>query len=620
MRCLQATLTMLLCLYSGSILASVSDATLAEHPRWLALLHFDRESVLGTTRSAVLDDDFFLATDGQHAPQAELTATLDALRKPPIDGERHASCRFPARALWLSRVTGEHWPQAECPEWEEWQQEHAGADVGLMFASGYLGNPASFFGHLMLHLEQDGNHQGTDLTRLLDTSLNFGADVPENDGLATYMAKGLFGGYEAQYSRAPFYRNTALYSEREMRDLWYYRLTLPAAERDLLVAHLYEIIGQDYEYLFLSQNCASRIARTLELVVEDDLTPGHALWVTPESLIRAVADASIDGHPLLQEIEHIPSRRLQTEWRYHDLSEQEQKAARSVWPDVDTLDLDNASYRQLPLDGRAAVLDTLLGHAAFLRQTGDEPGIAEHERRLLQARLELPAGSRPVTPDRRIPLHEATPSGLVRMEGIYNDAQHGVARLVVRPLQYDLLDSNATRMPSAALEIGHTEIDLDSEGARLNELKLFNVTNLHARSVPLPSLPDMAWHASGSLERSRLDCDRCLDGNATLLAGKSFRFGRHLPFVMAGGQLRSERHQAGPVAPMVQLGMLSDWSSGQRSLLQVTHSDGLKGENSRRTRWLLQHRIPLGNRMDVRARLEGDDHASEAGLGLSWYF
>lgn len=85
-----------------------------------------------------------------------------------------------------------------------------------MFASGYLGNPASFFGHLMLHLERpaQGQGQGETLSRLLDTSLNFGADVPSDEGLVAYMAKGLVGGYEAQYSRASFYRNTTLYSER----------------------------------------------------------------------------------------------------------------------------------------------------------------------------------------------------------------------------------------------------------------------------------------------------------------------------------------------------------------------------------------------------------------------
>jgi len=47
---------------------------------------------------------------------------------------------------------------------------------------------------------------------------------------------------------------------------------------------------------------------------------------------------------------------------------------------------------------KAAVLDTLLSHAAFLKQTGDEPGLAERERELLQARLSLPPGGESVAP------------------------------------------------------------------------------------------------------------------------------------------------------------------------------------------------------------------------------
>lgn len=45
------------------------------------------------------------------------------------------------------------------------------------------------------------------------------------------MAKGLLGGYKAKFSNAPFYRNTSIYSEKEMRDLWHYELALPDWER-----------------------------------------------------------------------------------------------------------------------------------------------------------------------------------------------------------------------------------------------------------------------------------------------------------------------------------------------------------------------------------------------------
>ncbi|SEP96947.1 protein of unknown function [Ectothiorhodospira magna] len=625
MRRLVVTLSVLVYLYSGYSLADeaysmVDEAALAEHPQWLSLLHFDRGSLFGRSRSAVLDDGFFLAPTGKNDPLAELTATLARLRAPVVEGEPHASCRFPARALWLSHMIDEQWSEAECPEWEAWQQEHAGAEVGLMFASGYLGNPASFFGHLMLHLAQDSADQGMTFIRLLDTSLNFGADVPASDGLLTYMAKGLLGGYEAEYSRAPFYHNTSLYSEREMRDLWHYRLALPEEERKLLLAHIFEVTGQRFEYLFLTQNCASRIARTLELVVNDDLTPGHAPWVAPETLVRAIGKAEVAGRPLLAGTRHVPSRRLQTEWRYQALSIDEQAVARAVWPKVGTLNLQAESYHDLAPERQAAVVDTLLSHAAFLMQTGDESGLAEINRQLLQARLQLPAGTDSLKIDNQVPLHEVTSPALIRLTAVHNNEIGNVFSLTLRFLQYDLMDSNSTRMPNAALEIGRTELDFDHGGVRLRQLELFHVTNLHARNVHLPALSNVVWHTSAGIERSRFDCADCLDSYAVLLAGKSYQFSHYLPFFMGGLQLRSENHKDGYLAPLVQLGMLGNWTSNQRSLLQLVHTDSLKGDAGRRTRWLLQHRVALGDNLDLRIGLEGDDHACEMRFGFSRYF
>ncbi|GAA3896328.1 DUF4105 domain-containing protein [Halomonas cibimaris] len=593
---------------------------LAGDPQWLSMLHFDRDGLFDQPRSAVLDNDFFFAPDGRHSPQRELRATLNALRQPPVEGKTHARCRFPARALWLTRKLGEQWPEASCPEWEAWQQRHGQTAPTLIFASGYLGNPASFFGHLMLHLEQKASPQDAAFSYLMDTSLNFGADVPENDGLATYMAKGLLGGYRARYSRAPFYRNTTLYSEREMRDLWQYRLALSEPDRELLVAHLYEIMGHDYEYLFLTQNCASRIARTLELVVDEDLTPGHAPWVAPEALIRAVGKAHMDGTPLLADVRHEPSRRLKTQWRYHDLTHNEQQAAQAVWPLINTLALHAPRFQRLKEKRQSAVLDTLLGHAAFLKQTGEAAELAGIERQLLQARLELPAGAAAL-PERDIqPIHESTPPGLVRISGVHNSELGNAARLTLRPLQYDLLDSNASRMPDAALEMARTELDFHEGSVRLRRFDLFHITNLHARSVPLPDLPGTAWHASGSVYRARLSCDNCLEGGVTLLAGKSSRLGRHLPFALFGGQLRTTRHQTGPLAPAVQLGLLSNWSTHQRTLMKITRTDALKGKAGQTTRWEAQYRWRLGKTLDLRAGVEGDDQAHEIRVGFSTYW
>ncbi|EGH48758.1 hypothetical protein PSYPI_43109, partial [Pseudomonas syringae pv. pisi str. 1704B] len=51
---------------------------LANEPFWISLGHYEAGK-LGGWRSYVTDPKFFLAANGAHDPQAELSATLDAI-------------------------------------------------------------------------------------------------------------------------------------------------------------------------------------------------------------------------------------------------------------------------------------------------------------------------------------------------------------------------------------------------------------------------------------------------------------------------------------------------------------------------------------------------------------
>ncbi|GAB2800394.1 hypothetical protein GCM10027040_29890 [Halomonas shantousis] len=457
-------------------------------------------------------------------------------------------------------------------------------------------------------------------SQLLDTSLNFGADVPATDGLAMYMAKGLLGGYKAKFSNAPFYRNTTIYSEHEMRDLWDYELDLPEWERRLLIAHLYEILGQDYEYLFLSQNCASRIARTLEVVVDSPLTAGTGLWVAPESVIRHVSTTTINGEPLLKSVRHIPSRRLVTENRYLSLSAEEQAAAREVWPSLAEMNFDAERYRALTPRRQSAVIETLASHAAYLKESNDGDNITQFERQLLVERLQLPQGHQASAHVAPTPIHEATPSSTIRFQGVYNDSLGAGARVTLRPLLYDLLDGSTTRMPNAALEVGTVTMDITEGTPSLRDFTLFSITNLEAGNVPLPGSSGFAWHASGGAYRTSLGCNDCLDGHVTLLAGKSAQLGKHLPFAMVGGRLRTQRNVDGPLAPAFQAGMLTEWSERQRTIASASYIDALSGSNGRRMLWQLEYRYALGKAVDARVEAQQDEEARELAAGLSFYF
>ena len=619
MRRLWLTAILFSSFFSSSLHANLT--TLSQDSQWLSLLHFDRQTPFSSPRSAVIDDAFFLAENGRSDPHAELEATLAALRQSPSPTGQHASCQFPARALWLSAKTGEQWQNADCPDFSEWQSQHQEPDIGLMFATGYLGNPASFFGHVMLHSAPGNTAElSSDSQHLLDTSLNFGADVPSDDGMLAYMAKGLFGGYNATFSNASFYRNTALYSEREMRDLWHYQLNLTNDEASLVMAHLFEIVGKDYEYLFLSQNCASRIARTLELVIEEDLTPGFSPWVAPEDLLRALSSTMHHGRPLLAKTRHIPSRRLITQHEYAALNDRQQRAANAVWPSEDQLLMDAPEFSELPAVQQSDVLDTLLSHASFLRQTGDSNHFPEIERQLLQARLRLPQGNADNSYTAPPAVHEVAPPGLVGISGFHTSGSANNLRVRFRPLQYDLLDTNRARMPNSAVEIANIEINADDQGVSLNRFDLFSITNLQTNAIALPTLPQTAWQISAGIQRNRLSCRRCFDGVANVLGGKSWAVGPHLPYALGGVQLRTQRHYEGVAVPMIKAGIVSSWSSSQRTHIQLSHRRNVGYDDNQRTEWQLQHRIALSTEWDIRFELQRDQSATEAGIGFSRYF
>lgn len=621
-------LGLLLAIGSSANAAPADLSALANSPTWRTLLHYDAGGFF-STRSAVVDETFFLANEGAKDPLGELRATVAALRNPTKQNPP-VRCLFPARVRFLERELNESFPEFSCPELEAWREKHASGQVGLTFVNGYLGNPASFFGHLLLHIEAqevsspdnpDGA-QGGQAGRLLDTSINFGADIPDGEGLATYMTKGLFGGYDARYSETNFYRNSSIYSEREMRDLWIYKLDLSDSEHALLVDHLYEVMHRDYKYLFLSQNCASRIARTLRLVSPELETPGsNALWTTPESVVVGAARAkSVSGVPLVEDAQYVPSRGAITEHGWAQLPEKLQRTAKAHWPAPDRI-ADTDDLAELTEPERAKVLDVLLSHELWLASVDGQIETGDVRPRLLRARAQLPAGNGlPDPPDPTL-IHEATPPGMIRLGATSTSGEDGSAVIGGRLLQYDLLDATSPRLTGASMEFGAFELELADGDLALREATLVSVSALDTSNSGLPGTErQMPWYGAVDVARSELGSRHSLDGRATLLAGASSVHGDWIVYGLLGPQLATTVNQEGALAAGLRAGFLKDWSADQRSHAFITHRDAFRGSDGRRTRVNLAHRVALTQRQDLRLELaldpESGDYRSSVSLGF----
>ena len=135
--------------------------------------------------------------------------------------------------------------------------------MSLVFSTAYAGNSASMFGHTLLKLNRTDSASGRGL---LDYGVAFFALADPTDG-ALYAVKGLFGGYPGFYAVQAYYELVNQYAYNENRDLWELPIDLTVREKELLIAHLWELSREaSASYFFTHVNCAAMLAELIDAV------------------------------------------------------------------------------------------------------------------------------------------------------------------------------------------------------------------------------------------------------------------------------------------------------------------------------------------------------------------
>ncbi len=268
--------------------AAVNLAELAKDPRWLKLGYYKNNG--GHLLSEVSSPEFFLSPEGNASPLKELSSTIESMRLPLTTqaADAHAICKFPARFLWLKSIgelTLDLDPFRDCPSLVAWLKPSNLESASLVYVTGYLGNPASTFGHILLKLANAGDTLSRDA---LDSAVNFGAIVGDDENDFLYTLYGLFGGYQAGFSAKNVYEENHVYLSRELRDMWQYQLALTPSQLQLLGARVWELLGRKFRYYFIDHNCAYHMTELLEFVLDAELQNENATWNIPASLFYAV--------------------------------------------------------------------------------------------------------------------------------------------------------------------------------------------------------------------------------------------------------------------------------------------------------------------------------------------
>jgi len=366
---------------------------LAKDRTWLKLLHYDND----LRQSEILDNSFFISPVGRTTPEKELEALIESYQSPwTNEPDSHPRCRFPARYYWLSKkikLPNYEMVPLKCKKLNQWSLHNKINSISLLLVSGYLGNPASTFGHTLLKLNSSDKKDD-----LFDLSINYGALIPENESTWKYILKGLSGGYVAGYSDRYFYNQDMTYIHTEFRDIWNYHLNFTKDEKNLLILHLWEIAGKKTKYYFLTRNCAFEIGKLLEVVIKKPLTDNAHMWYAPIELFNRIEDINTqkilhDKKPLIQTIRYIPSSQRFLVAQYNLLDKKSKKIAKQILQKKDL----NINLKKI-LSGKSnsekyKLLDFLLAYQQY-RYIKEQPNPTLQtlllKNKILLERLQLP--------------------------------------------------------------------------------------------------------------------------------------------------------------------------------------------------------------------------------------
>jgi hypothetical protein len=291
--------------------------------------------------------------DGKTSPLYELKATLKATLKAFNKNSTHKigiknKCIFKARTL----VLNVRWPgiikKENCSDFEEWKGGIDAGELYLVYSSAYPNNSASMFGHTFLRFDRNQKNNNKVAEEMLGYSFAFQVRTDSSDNAFLYTLKGVTGGYFTHLEMKPYYMNLGIYNNSESRDLWEYPISLSNYEKELLLAHMWEVSNTvTFPYYFFDENCSTFMLLLLEAIKIDwNIKAKEMLFIIPQVVVRDIKELNKYKKKLIQR----HSIRTKITKQINNLSEQQQ----NIFSDVDN-DLEKLKLIDDPL-----VLDVLI--------------------------------------------------------------------------------------------------------------------------------------------------------------------------------------------------------------------------------------------------------------------
>jgi uncharacterized protein DUF4105 len=590
--------------YLSELIRRATDTKLAESREWHVLLHY-RPNFLGGVTSEQDGPTFFLALDGKTNPQAELEATLAGFFSDTLIGEakQPIQCAFIARYHWLKEKLAfddRRLPPRTCERFQNWMEGLNPRSITFIFPSAFMNNPASMFGHTLLRVDRQGQ---TPQTRILAYTINFMAEVPEDEGIM-FAVRGIAGGYKGYFSAIPYYLKVREYRDIENRDIWEYRLNLTDAQVRRMLMHVWEMGNASFDYFFFKENCSYQLLPLLEVANPAwRLTDQFIWWTLPGDTIRLFTARS----GLVSDVAYRPARTTQIRQRYQSLSGDERGLLRRIMGDT-SLVRDQA-FQQLPVERRALLLDIASDYLRYQSVKDDEraDSYKRRDRDVLVTRSELKIKSNetPVEPFVTRPELGHRTSRIGTGAGYRQD--EWFEEVSLRASYHDLLDPEPGYAPGYQIELLSGALR-HYEKARQTRLERFTLANVMSLTPADALFLSPSWKVNVGMQTLRHnDCRYCTAGVANGGAGLTFE--THLlkrEYFFGFGELETtyshafeEKHRAGGGGT---LGMMADLTDRWRLLASASYLRFPLGEQSDEVRWSVGQRYTLAK--DAALRFE----------------
>lgn len=609
-------------LYSNSLPSELNDIIkekqLYKDPQWIKLLHAYQAFGSDRYNSNIHSSTFFLSKQKPFSPYNEMVATLSEITSLKRKNDNSVYCRFPARYEFLTsnlKLPAKFHKKHTCTNFKRWTKNNSVESISLIFATGYLGNPASYFGHPLLKL----NYQNPQVsTNLLDQAINFGAFTPRDENAFIYALKGIFGGYNAGYTSLEFFYHNQDYSEVELRDMWEYELNLTQEQRNLLLNHLWELLEQKFDYYFFKKNCAWAMSNLLEIASGVELLSAKAPYAIPVSLFQSLSD----NPRLIKDVGLIASRQTRLKNKLHSL----EKPSRQIVKDIiyNPQVINSQRFDRLKLENKIMIIETLFDYTSFfLRQNPKDKKVTSLKKIILLKRLQLPIKETKWPLIIKDPPHKAQRPVMTNIGYAKNSLDQEFVRFRVRPAYYDILSIDTARSKNSALTIFDTSFDIINDELTLNKLILLDAQTWNLSQTQLPGDGSYSWRIKLAAERINLDCTYCLTQKVFGGVGYAFILSEKTNFIIHPGiniSYQNNIENSGNIHVYPTLETLFDISPSWRlfgTISQRTYID--KPENKNETLYKISNRFGSKPNWDIRLEYEFSK-IHEVNLSYSLYW